>query len=142
LHPKIQGALTIRSLAQSRSFATAPADENNAEKPKAKKAKKPKASKRKPLTEEQLARKKLKEDRATVSELKKTALKPPKKLPSVFYTLALQAKMPELQAQAATVGDAFRQAPALIKNIEGEEKKVCLLRLPSHSHTLTPVSET
>jgi hypothetical protein len=121
--PKLQVALPIRSLVSSKSFATAPSDVKTTKKPKVKKAKKP-------LTEEQLARKKLKEDRAQIKQLKLTALQPPKKLPYSFYTLALQAKLPELKGQYPTMGEAFKQAPALIKTIEGYEKQVCLLGLP------------
>lgn len=126
--PKLQAVLPMRSLLQSKSFATAPNGEKTTKKPNAKKPKAKKA--KKPLTEEQLARKKLKEDRAQIKQLKLTALQPPKKLPYSFYTLALQAKLPELKGQYPTMGEAFKQAPALIKTIEGYEKQVCLLELP------------
>ncbi|CEJ59018.1 hypothetical protein PMG11_07655 [Penicillium brasilianum] len=90
---------------QSQTFATDATKSDSAKKSTKKSStKEPKAEKKKPtraLTEEQKEKKEKKESRELVKRLKETALQPPKKLPQVARSIAIQSKIKEVREQSS-----------------------------------------
>lgn len=101
---------------QSQSFATDATKSDSAKKSTKKSTtKEPKAEKKKTkrvLTEKQKEAKEKKESRELVKQLKETALQPPKKLPQVARSIAIQHKIKELREQSSstTPVEIFKEA--------------------------------
>ncbi|KAJ5370358.1 uncharacterized protein N7496_006450 [Penicillium cataractarum] len=101
---------------QSQSFATEATKTDSAKKSTKKSTtKEPKAEKKKTkrvLTEKQKEAKEKKESRELIKQLKETALQPPKKLPQVARSIAIQHKIKELREQSSSMTpvEIFKEA--------------------------------
>ncbi|KAL4779522.1 hypothetical protein BJX76DRAFT_340525 [Aspergillus varians] len=97
-------------------------------KPAKKSAKKPvkKPAKKRtkaPLTEEQKEKKKAKDLKKTVQQLKETALKLPKSLPNSVWLLAITAKMADVGKDIQSRTEAFKKATQLAREISADERQ-------------------
>jgi hypothetical protein len=127
--PQIQPISSIQSLSQSNSFATASTPPKASKTPKAKSPKKAdsETKKKRPLTEKQQEAQRLKKLSNRIKELKATALiRPPKRLPSAAYTLAICEKMREIKGEY-NHPELFLIAAERAKSISGDELQVCPL---------------
>jgi hypothetical protein len=121
--PQIQPISSIQSLSQSNSFATASTPPKASKTPKAKSPKKAdsETKKKRPLTEKQQEAQRLKKLSNRIKELKATALiRPPKRLPSAAYTLAICEKMREIKGEY-NHPELFLIAAERAKSISGDE---------------------
>lgn len=146
MRPQAQPVSSIRSLFQSNSFATASTPPKATKTPKAKSTKKAGIKAKKPhLTEAQQENRKIKQLRAQIRELKATALiRPPKKLPTSAYSLALSEKLRAIKGQYP-VKEAFMIGVEHSTSLNPQDEEVCaleILRIRQERYTDLPNLET
>ncbi|KKK16342.1 hypothetical protein P175DRAFT_0473594 [Aspergillus ochraceoroseus IBT 24754] len=118
-----RSSLIVSNLIRTYATAGRPKVSTGAKTTKTKQKAAPKKKVKKELTEAQKEKKKAKDFNKLVRELKKTALQPPKKLPSTPWTLAVTSKIPEAQQTTKTPGEAFKKATELAQTISAEERE-------------------
>ncbi|KAJ5587762.1 uncharacterized protein N7459_003527 [Penicillium hispanicum] len=95
--------------------------------PKSKSPRKSSEGKRKKqkrvLTEEQLEKKKKREQKQHIRELKKVALKTPKMLPELPFPLAFQANYSQIRGQYKDSKEAFKAVASLVRSLGPEERE-------------------
>ncbi|KAJ5329330.1 hypothetical protein N7452_009720 [Penicillium brevicompactum] len=120
--PQLQSPLAVQFLTRSNSSAATATEKPKASDSKKASAKSKTKKKKKPLTELQQKAKESKAHRARLQNLKTVALTPPKVLPDIFYTLAMQVKAPEVAAERDPK-TRFQKLSEIVDNLSSYEKQ-------------------